>query len=151
MAYDIYIERKPTIMTIPTIVKPAKAGETTNIAPIAKGALALGLGVAIIGAGISAMTSNPAEAPKWESGASTALMCTFDHASNNAKDVSKMEVTQKEYTNGFRLIWADGVNEVFEGTGNGTEMKVGQDTWNFDGSAHNFTLTDSAGSVINCQ
>ena len=142
-------------MTIPTIVKPAPASDKgVYSSVIAKRALIAGVSVLAISAVTSVgslFSSDSAKTVVWESGEKASLMCSFDDATNPSKSVPSMSVAQTQYVNGFRLVWADGVNEVFEGTGTAGEMKAGEGTWSFDGSAQDFTLTSATGSVINCQ
>ena len=136
------VEAAPAPVAAPT----SNGFKLNGLTKVAIGAFAGFMGMGAIGAMLP-----DAELPTWNSGSVTPLMCSFDHATNDAKDAPAMKTTQSEYVNGFRLLWADGVNDVFEGTGNGTEMKTAQGTWSFDGSAHDFTLTSAAnGSVVTC-
>ena len=141
-------------MTIPTIVKPAPASDKgVYSSVIAKRALIAGVSVLAISAvtSVGSFFSSDSKTVTWESGEKASLMCSFVDATNPSKSVPSMSAAQTQYTNGFRLVWADGVNEVFEGTGTDGEMKTSEGTWSFDGSAQDFTLTSATGSVINCQ
>ena len=141
-------------MTIPTIVKPAPQSDKGLYSKvIAKRALIAGVGVLTFST-ISAFCTFLGEintTPVWESGETASLMCSFDHATSPSKSISSMKATQNQTANGFNLLWADGFNQVIEDADTAGDMEISGGVWSFDGSAQDFTLTSSTGSVINCQ